>query len=421
MKKLALITLIIAVCAAGLLAPKAESMIQPYFSGEAVNYNGRIYIGTVNTGRFELFNLENNHLVKKNIINPDDAVYNRFIDLALRRQGSRLYAYLTSGRYLYQYNISDPANISLVKKLKDNSGDNFYALSQTDDNLATVGNKGAKLWNENTRVINTFDAHSTFADNISFSRNANYIYKILRDEFSIIDSFYRNIVMDRGINIRDDHVRHIFNDDYEGAIYLVDDYSLKKIYFDGHSVQFNHISNLGYDADGLIGGGYVYFSDGIGIVKIRKSDMAPVDWAYTTELGAGSGWAMGLRVVENTQGQEIVIVFNGSSLLVFDSDLNLIDSYNAGEAIMPAPEPLFLSVDKNRAAPNSLLSLRGNGFGANEEIKIKFAGNNYIAQTDQTGFFKTIITVPEVKAQNTDIKATGAISGLTYSLSFLIE
>ena len=148
----------------------------------------------------------------------------------------------------------------------------------------------------------------------------------------------------------------------------------------------------------IIGGGYVYFSDGIGIVKIRKSDMAPVDWAYTTELGAGSGWAMGLRVVENTQGQEIVIVFNGSSLLVFDSDLNLIDSYNAGEAIMPAPEPLFLSVDKNRAAPNSLLSLRGNGFGANEEIKIKFAGNNYIAQTDQTGFFKTIITVPEVKA-----------------------
>ena len=149
--------------------------------------------------------------------------------------------------------------------------------------------------------------------------------------------------------------------------------------------------------------------------------MAPVDWAYTTELAAGNGWAMGLRVVENTHGRETVIVFNGSSLLVFDSDLNLIDSYNASEAIMPLPEPLFLSVDKNWAAPNSLLSLRGSGFGANEEIRIKFAGDNYIARTDQAGFFKTIITVPEVKAQNTDIKAIGMISGLTYSVSFTIE
>ncbi|MEA3398553.1 MAG: hypothetical protein U9R06_02285 [Patescibacteria group bacterium] len=420
MKKWLLIISSVIICTGCLLIPGADSLLQPYFSGETINYNGYAYIGTVNSGNFELFELSDDRIIKKNTIRADDLEHYQFIDLILRQEGSRLFVYLSSGRYLYKYDISDSTNIALIKKIKDNSNDYFFALSQNKDNIVTVGDKGTKLWNEDLQTINTFDVHSTFAENIKFSQNGNYIFKILQNELDIIDAFYRNVVTGRGIDVREDHVRNLYNDIYEGAIYLVDDFSLKKIYFDGSSQQFNHTSNSGYDVDGLDGSSYVYFSDGIGIVKIRKSDMKPVDWAYTTELGAGNGWAVGLQVMEDFSGEEIVVVFNGSSLLAFDQDLNLIDFYNAGGGKILLP-PLFISLDKNRGTPNSLVSVRGGGFGANEGLEIKFLDNCYIAKSDANGNFKTVVTVPESRAQITDIKATGKISGLTYSTTFNIE
>jgi len=184
--------------------------------------------------------------------------------------------------------------------------------------------------------------------------------------------------------------------------------------------EFKHISDKGYDVDGLINSQYLYFSDGIGIVKVQKSDLKPVDWVYTTSIGAKNGWSMGLRVVEDSGGEK-VIVFNDTSILIFDEKLELISYHESIEEEDRAIEPLYLKLDKNSGAPNSQISLQGGGFSPNEELIISFIKEKITQQADNQGRFIKIINVPSVLPIRTDIKVVGKYSGLNYSIAFDIK
>jgi hypothetical protein len=78
-------------------------------------------------------------------------------------------------------------------------------------------------------------------------------------------------------------------------------------------------------------------------------------------------------------------------------------------------------VDRNRASVNSMISLAGTGFASGEQLNITFAKSSFVAEADEAGRFTKIITVPNVNKQRTDIKVTGEISKLTYSIAFDIE
>lgn len=405
------------ILAAFLLIPSARSTMKLYYSGEVINYNGKIVLGTVNKGVLELFKLQNNIIYKTNVIQSDNAEYPEIFDLLFSKEDAGLYVYVTNGKYLYKYNISNDLDIKLVKKLKDNSNDNFYGLSRSGDFIVTIGTKGVKLWNNDLQVTNSYDVHSTFAKNIKVSGSGNYIFDIVKDDLKIIDGFYRDVVREVGINIRDDHVRNLYNDTIEGTIYVVDDSSLKKIFFDGYVQEFKHISTLGYDADGLDGRDYMYFSDGMGVVKMGKSSMKPLDWIYTTQIGPGNGWAMGIRTVSGSNG-DIVIVFNGTSILALDQNLNLIDYYEAGEFEYIAPEPLTLTLSSGGGWRGDRVTVKGSGFGFNEEIEIQFGKDKWMSQANQNGQFSATINVPDIKTGINDIKATGQTSALTYSTTF---
>ena len=43
----------------------------------------------------------------------------------------------------------------------------------------------------------------------------------------------------------------MYNDEINGGIFAVDDYSLKRIFFNGSTVEFQHTSDYGYDVDGI--------------------------------------------------------------------------------------------------------------------------------------------------------------------------
>jgi len=400
--------------------PSGESQGQTYQSGEAMNFNGQVVIATTDTGRLELFRSAGDKLHLARSLESDTPNEPEFVDTVLTRQGERLYAFATNHKYIYKYDITGLPAVDLVAKNKDNSGDRFHALGSYKDRLYSVGSRGVKVWRYDLTVVNSYDLHSTVADNIKFTANGNYLFHLLNNNFQIIDAMYREPVMQTGIKIRQDHGRHFYYDDRQGAVYVVDDYFLKKIGFNGLLEKFRHISHIGYDADGSAGQDHIYFSDGIGIVKSRKSDLQPLDWRYTTELGGGQGWAMGLRAVEY-EGQERVVVFNGSSILLFTGELELMDSYQAKDRPGPKVDPPYLRLDKHRAAPGSRVSLRGGNFGAGERIRISLAGETYHAITDNTGDFTKIMTIPAVKSGIRDIRATGRVSGLTYSTSFTVE
>jgi hypothetical protein len=421
LRKILILFVIFVSVTAVILIPKAEGRIQPYFNGEAISYKNTVIFGSINTGRMELFVLDNDQIEPVTALTPDDREYNYFNDLLFRKEDASLFVYLVNGRSMYKYDISDTQNIRLVEKVKDNSNDYFYGLGKAGKNIFTVGEKGVKVWNGDLAVIDSYNKIDfKNPKSIVFSRNGNYIFNTNGGYLNVMDSFYRDLLTETKLFVRGDHSIRPYVEDAVGLVYLVDDYSFKKIDQDGKYREFKHISNIGYDVDGSANSDYVYFSDGIGLVKIRKSDLIPMDWRFTTTLGAPDGWAMGLRVVENN-GSDNVILFNGSSILAFDQDLNLLDSYQATEEKDFTPAPLHLSVDRNRAAVNSLISLQGGGFGAKEDIKITFAGENFYTTSNEFGDFSLMITVPNKPGITTDIKVDGMVSGLTYSTNFKIE
>ena len=417
MKKIIIFLAIILLFFTVSAAPGAQGEIKPYYTGEAINYNNQIIFGTVNTGALELFCLENDRIYKELSLRSDELEYSEFFDLLFVEENYRLYVYAINGRYLYKYDATNLPELILVKKVMDNSGDYFYGLAKTNERIVSVGTRGVKTWNYSLQVVNSHDVHSTFAKNIKVSGNGNYFFKVLKDNIRIIDGFYRDVVMERGLDIRDDHIRNIYNDDIMGTVYVVDDASLKKIYFNGVTEEFNHISDFGYDADSLPGRDYVYFSDGIGVVKIRKSNMEPLDLLFTTNLGPGNGWAMGLRAVNSINGDR-VILFNGDSILALDHNLDMLDYYEARESDHLLPAPLSLNLDKYWGAPGTYITVQGSGFGPNENVEIAFASEKWNIRANQSGDFTKLIAVPAVNSGRRDIKATGLISSLTYSVSF---
>ncbi len=401
-----------------LLVPFAKGRVKPYYSGETVNYNNHLYIGTTNTGKFELFSLEKNKLYRKSTIISQDN--KDFSDLFFRIESGKLFVYLVNGE-LFKYDISDPYFPKEIARVKDNSSDWFFGVVKAGDKLATAGTRGIKIWNDNLQIINSYNIKVDNPDNLVFSEGANYIYNYKGDNLDIFDTKTRKMIVETSLDIADKtHNQKPYSDNKEAAVYVVDDNSLEKIYFDGRKESFSHISHVAYDVASLPGRDYVYFSDGYGIVKLKKENLQAQSWTYTTDKGARGGWAMGLDVQPSVNG-DIIIVFNGSSILALDKNLNILDYYAARDQDISPRESLSLSADKYRAAPNSYISLRGAGFGPYEKIKINFSGDQTEVKADELGRFVQIIKVPSVLPGKRDIKVDGVRTGLTYSVSFEIE
>lgn len=404
------------------LAPTSAQRVKPYYNGEVVTYQDRAYVGTVDTGSFELFSWDQGSLSKQTNImslHPDNP---EFKDLLFQQKDNRLYVYLTNGEYLYKYDISD-SNIPIKElEIKDTAGDEFHSLTRTGQGrLATVGTKGVKIWNSDHQVINSFDIYNDMPGNLSFSPTDGFIFNLKGDKLYIFDTRTREYIREIELDIdRKWEIRKIVNDPELSLIYVVDDKSVKAFNFAGEMVrEFEHISFVGYDVFPSSDGNHLYFSDGVGVVKLNKYDLEPVTWRFTDKVLENS-WVNGLRAVRH-RGEELVIGFNNSNILVMDSNLNILDHHRATEYDFSPIEPLFLRVDRNNVAPGSDISLRGGGMGVEEGVNIEFGGEEYRTYTDQNGRFSKVIEVPELDSGSYDIRVTGEISGLSYSLAFRVN
>ncbi len=419
-------TAILAIIAVAVMTMPAKSRTKSYNYGDAVNFQGRLIIGTTNTGEGEIFELINGHLTRQSHFKAIWDRYSRndeFFDIAFKIEQGRLYAYLVDGRRLYKYDVTDTANPKLVRSEPDNSWDWKMGVGVVGDKVFTTGPSMVKVWTSGLVIVDSFKLKSLRQGNISFSPGGDYIFQVEGDRLSVFDTNTRQVVADKEIVATSDHNRVIYNDPTTSSIYLVDGEALKKIDISGHVQDiFYHTSDNGYDVAGIPGRSYVYFSDGIGVVKARMSDLEPIDWAYTTGIAVPNGWAIGLKAVADGAGDRVV-VFNNSSILVLDENLGLIDFYRSVAEETGPQEMLALTLDKDRAAPGSMVAVTGQGFGENEELVINFAGAKTAAKADNKGRFMKIISVPDVNKTPVvaDIKVTGESTGLTYSISFNIE
>jgi len=413
--------------------PRVLGQQKSYHSGDAVSYQGQLVFATTNRGKAEIFKLDQGKIVRTSRILLQTAG-TTYGDPVFMEEYGDLYLYLVDGRNLYKYKITNPFNPILVKQTSEvGLGDWFSGVIRADNRIVTVGADGLKLWTPALERIDVYKMPVANPYNVILSPQGSFIFNLESGLFTLFNSPNRNVyaafnnfdqysISKARVSMSDNHDHKAFNDDSETMLYLVDDRELRQIDFTSYTTKtFRHISNLGYDVAGIQGENHLYFSDGLGLVKMDKTNFMPITWVYTTSKFGKNGWAMGLKAVNTDNGQRVV-VFNNSAILVMNDKLGLVDSYTYDEnESEPVKSALSLSLDRNRAAVNSVIALSGTGFGANEQLTITFAGSSYTAQADETGRFTKIITVPNVNKQRIDIKVTGDISKLIYSIAFEIE
>ncbi|PIR92976.1 hypothetical protein COT99_03260 [Candidatus Falkowbacteria bacterium CG10_big_fil_rev_8_21_14_0_10_43_10] len=432
-----------------LFGAKAQGKVQSYSSGDAIVWNNEIYVGSVDTDKLELFKQAGDKLIKEYAISAPDERWNDFYDFAFNIEADVLYAYAVNGKYLYKYNLTDISNPVIVGSVKDNSWDWMMRVQKAGDNIATVGTNGIRIWNNNLMAINSY-ANQEKNDNITLSRGGEIIFDIKTDYGSdkendfikIISSQTRAELASPRIVLNSDRIRQPYYDADKKLAYFAGDRVLKQVNLTTGAVNnFQHISAEGFAVDGIFGKDHFYFTDGIGIVKMNH-ELKPLSWQHAYKIGLPNAWCMGLKALEQN-GQERLAVFNHESIVILDENFKLVASYKATEDNNTPRKPLSMSIDRNRAARNSQVSLRGAGFAPQEEIALIFGRpeigkmgelvkdiefSRVVISADEAGRFTKVLTVPDIKLgrfesfpYGVDIIAKGLNSGLRYSIGFTIE
>lgn len=407
--------------------PKGKSEIQPYYSGEATSYKQQVIIGTTDSGSLELFKLENQKLEKFASLKAVNERFNTkedFFDLEFKQIKGHLYVFAISKYSIYQYNISDLTSPKLTKKFKNNLWEWYNKIETFDGKIATISVEGVKIWNNDLITIDHYSqiTNKKNADNIYLQDSKYFMFNIKGDKLTVFDKALRENINEIELNYKYEENTHVpYFNNQKNTIYVADDYHVKKYNLDGKLLaHFKHLNQPAYEVDS-VNGKDIYFTNGIGIVKLDENLKVKTS-KFTTNLGIPNSWAMGLQVVE-THGEDKVVIFNNSNILVLDENLNTLDHYfSTMEKEKQPKEDLSLSLDRNQATPNAEVMLTGKGFLPNEELKIEFAKTKFSAQADANGRFETILTVPETrKAKRVAITVIGQDSNLNYSISFDIQ
>ncbi|MBN2884935.1 hypothetical protein JXE04_03345 [Patescibacteria group bacterium] len=406
-----------------ILVSYTQGQTKSYYSGDALVFQNKIYITTANTGSMELFVLNNKQIELLAKVRPFDerfGKYGDFYDSYLRQEEGHLYVYAVTNFSIYKYEFNNKQLI-LVDTIRNSYWEWYNRVGDIDGKLASFSANNVKIWNDNLQVVNEYEfSNSEIPYNVR--GNDKYLVNVQNNHIYVYDRASRQIIKEIPINLKTSRSAHQVYIDSNNDLYIVDDYYAKKFSLDGKMLaSFKHLDYEGYD---MAASGYsqaVYFSNGIGVVKLNKNDFKLEDWVFTNGIAGLRGWAMGMDVV-SLNGDKIV-VFNNSNILVLDDQLNKIASIAAteeDESSYPT-ENMYLNLDKNRAAPNTEVYLNGGGFVPNESLEIDFAGTKTSLNADIRGRFTQSLFVPDLTADNYDIKVTGQSSGLHYSISFSIE
>ncbi len=408
-----------------LIVTPGKSRLKSYYSGDAIAYQSKVYVATTNTGSLEIFRVEGQNLELISKTKPYNARFNKyeeFFDVKLSVENNKLYAYVVSHYTVYKYQVSGSV-LTLDKQVTNSYWEWYNRVDKFGDKIVTVSAKGIKVLNSDLNVLVAHDFKNEAAPYNLSGDYGRFFLNIDEADSSlkVYDSESRTLVKNIPLNFKFDKGNRRAYQDASGYIYVVDDYYAKKFDMSGKLLgSFQHLDFQGFDMSASGHTDYVYFSNGVGVVKLDKN-MKLNDYAWTGNLGGYAGWAMGLKVVHN--GGDKVVVFNNTNILVLNDKLEKVASTAATEEADSYPvENMYLRLDKPSAAVNSDIMLTGGGFLPYEQLDITFDGKAVATVTsDANGRFSVIMKVPNQRAGGYDIKASGANSKLHYSISFQIQ
>ena len=403
----------------------SQSEMRSYYSGDAASFNNKLYVASTNSGSLEVFRLEGRELVRLAATKPFDARFNRygeFYDVTLSPVGNRLFVYAISGFGLYKYELVGD-KLTLIDSQQNTYWEWYNRVDRQGDDIVTLSEKGLKIWN--TDIMDVIDSLPvTNADepyNVR-ANNSDYIINVDNGKLVVFNRETRTNQTSVALNYKTAAGNRQAYQDEKNNLYVVDDYYAKKFDLDGKLLaSFRHIDQPGYDMTASGHTDFVYFSNGLGVVKLNKDDLKLVASRETINLGGPQGWAMGLKVAYVSDGDKVV-VFNNGNILVLNDKLAKIASFEASASAEPtAQENLYLDMDNTFGPPQAIVELTGGGFFPQEALSIDFAGQTTQAMADGRGRFSQKLSVPTLNAKRVDIKVTGSESGLHYSIAFDIK
>jgi hypothetical protein len=428
MKKIVFLSL---VCLLAVFAviKSGQTQTKSYYSGDAISFNDAVYVASTNTDSLEVFKLENSSLQLLASVRPFDGVFNRygsFYDAKLSSESGRLFVYTISGYTVYKYEVVNDNSLNLVASQKNNYWEWYSRVDKFGDHIVTISARGVKILNSSLDVIDSFKLDTKTPYNLRANGN-RFIANVQDDQLIIFDRERRENVKTISLNYINNPGNRQTYQDGNGNIYAVDDYYARKFNLLGADLgSFRHADYSGYDITASGETDYVYFSDGIGVVKLDKNTMKEIESTNTTSIGGARGWAMGLKVV-TTGGSDKIVVFNNSNILVLNDKLQkLASAAMTEEAEISSTENLFLNLNRGFGASGAVITLNGGGYLPNEKLSVNFAGTTTTVQADARGRFKQDLTVPAlavgvVAPKGVDIKVDGQNSKLSYSISFNIQ
>jgi len=403
----------------------AKSRLQSYYSGDAISYQDELYITTANTGSLEVFKLTGKKLGLLASVRPYDArlnKYNDFYDAKLVEEDGNLFVYAVSNYTIYKYEVSGNS-LNLIKQSSNTYWEWYNRIDKFGDNIVTVSAKGVKIYNSNLDVINAYDFKNADAPYNVSGDNPNFLLSVneAANAVQVYDRETRSVLTTIPLNFEFKKGNRRAYQDGDGNVYVVDDAYARKYDLSGKLLaDYKHLDYQGFDIAASENHDSVFFTNGVGVVKLDKN-MKLIKFAWTTNLGGHSSWAMGMKVVYN-QGDKVV-VFNNTNIIVLDDKLNKIDSIMATkEADVYPEENLFLNLDNHIGSVGANIVATGGGYLPNEALTV-YVGDatSTTAVSDSRGRFTSNVKVPELKKGGNDIKVVGTKSKLSYSTSFKVQ
>ncbi len=456
MKKI-IILLIISI-GIGMYFPMVRGEFKSFERGDSIYFNNKIIVATVASGDFEIFAFNDNVPERKIFIGQDDGILfvEKFKGVVLRVEDENLFAYLVSSRNIYKYNLTDIDRINLTLKKKLDLNINIISIDKNNKFIYSTERGRIRTWDENLNEITAYDFNNQ-AINFKIANTENLIFGINEGKVFIYSISSGKILTKTDLKIKGEKNRAIYLNEKNEEFYIVDDEFLNIINYDGDVVsKFKHASFVGYDA--FLLDNNIVFTDGIGVVILKREDITPSDWLHTETIKSGNGWAMGLNYIEEVKK---FVLFNNSEILLLDNDLSLISSvemdreleFDESEVVtvienekneeepkieieavpvvniesevvkedVPEVRIEGLYLSGNNISSGSYIDLSGVGLMSNEDVVVSFLDEEFNIVTELDGTFKISIQVPPALPGTYNIKVVGLTSERSYDKELYID
>jgi hypothetical protein len=411
------------------IAWQGRSNSLSYYNGDAVNYQGNLFVATANTGAAEIFKLNGHQLQRIFDFKPYNGAYainGDFSSIVLNVENSHLFAYATNAYTLYKYDLSDLQNPILVDKRTNTYYEWYSRVAKFGGHIVTISKNNITIWNGDMQAINSVKLGPIDnLNNIAFDNTGRFIYYIQDGKINIYDIEARQLIGQTAVlNFYKNNDNHQLAPDMSNnQLVAIDNYFLKK--YDGQGNLLTDVHNPGSGAGAALipdNGTNYYFSTGDTIIRSNQETLKINKTVNPYALGGADSWAMDLQYVDNG-GQDWLVVFDNSNILVLDKNLNKVAQAALTERSdnqQTATENLWLRVDHMAGAAGATVNVTGGGYWPNEKLQFNLANTNTLGQADNQGRFNQAIVIPTTTIGGHDIKVSGLNSSSTYSISFTV-